>query len=91
MSQILAYVVILILSMVAIWDVFVFFSSNKHDTVSAEIYRISYAFPPFLLWVGFILGHLFFGQSPSHEKPVPAPSALHSLISNVETKVGPQK
>lgn len=64
-SLILAAAIIAVLACVGAWDVYSIFALPGNLTVSAIVYAWGQQFPPLVLIIGLILGHLFWPVHPS--------------------------
>lgn len=65
-SLILALTAVVLLAIIGAWDVWVAFGPSEGRTVSSIIYAWGQQFPPLVLAVGLLLGHLFW---PVHGGP----------------------
>lgn len=54
--------ILVIVFVVAIYDVFVIFKVGKYESISAHIIRISKEMPLVVLLLGIVLGHLFWSM-----------------------------
>jgi hypothetical protein len=64
MSLTLAIAVIVLLALVGIWDIWAAFGPSEGRTVSQILYGWGQQFPPLVLGVGLLLGHLFWPVGP---------------------------
>jgi hypothetical protein len=86
-AKVLAYSLVLAIAAVGTWDVYLFFSHGTSATVSATLYRASLTFPPLLLAIGFVLGHLFWPQTPEEAHRQQAAAVRNEVLEKAMENV----
>ena len=52
---------------IGVWDVYAIFSDPARETVSSIVYAWGREFPPLVIFIGFLLGHLFWPVHNPHD------------------------